>query len=338
MGLLDWLFPEGKKKTIESAPISAPEPEEIPAPSAPQSSSGVSRSDGWLRVASNDFFGQYKDSQNKKFTLGWCDSFMEVSADGREHTVSGKYILLEDDRPILQGSMERPNDGNVADNGVFSFCDWMNTTSLKGTFRVFNKEGSVLISHLFKANLNRSGLSNNGSFAICQTLSADGADGNKLAFFDVNSGELIWKIDDRIGGEDFKIDPEKKIVYCCFRNRGEFGYSFKGKFLDDARWRDAKIDAGTGWEVYSAVSEILGGDEVKDFPNLLARLDKALVRAVKDRPEMRAQIERAIAEVFDCDGKIKEAIQHYEAAIRLNPKVGVKRRLEALKKSSGSGG
>lgn len=307
----------------------------IPEPKL-QSASEVVRDGDWLRIG-NDFFGQYEVSPNDLFTFGWSDFHMETTSSGGTRNVSGRYVLLEGDSVILKGQMQRPNDGHVANNGTFAVCDWMFTTGLKGTFRLIDKSGNPLISHLFEANLNKCGISIDGRFAVCQTCNADSSDGNKLSFFDVKSGKLLWKIYPPTGWADsYKFDVEKGILYSCHRDKGEFAYSFSGEFLDAARWRDVLFTKGNSWEVVFAVSEALAEakktNTTPDYAALLATLDQTRVRSQADRPDMQAQIERAIAEIYDMQNMVAEAIQHYETAISLDAKVGVKRRLYALRK------
>ena len=171
MGLLDWLF--GNSEVAGK----------------PKRAGSVVRDGDWLRIPGIDFYGQYVVSANGQFTFGWCDSHTDVSSNGGTRNVSGRYVLVEGERVALMGQMQRPNDGRVANNGTFAVCDWMFTTALKGTFRVIDRSGTSLVAHLFKANLYRCGISDDGQWAVCQTANADNRDGNKLTFFEVLSGK-----------------------------------------------------------------------------------------------------------------------------------------------------
>lgn len=318
MGLLDWLF--GNSEV-------AGKPERT----------GVIRDGDWLRISDIGFFGQYAVSANGQFTFGWCDSYMDVSSSGRTRNVSGRYVLVEGERVVLTGQMQRPDDGHVANNGTVAVCDWMFTTALKSTFRVIDRNGNPLVAHLFKANLYRCSISDDGQWAVCQTCNADKRDGNKLTFFEVLSGKLLWQIEPLTGWADsYKFDVGEGLIYSFHRDKGEFAYHFSGEFLDAQRWRNTQIQKGRGWEALAAVSEIL--DEARstgvapDYSAVLAMLEQNRERSKADDADMQAQVERAIAEIYDAQEKLPEAIQHYEMAIRFNPKVGAKRRLDALRK------
>ena len=290
-----------------------------------------------LRISGIDFYGQYAVSANGQFTFGWCDSDMDVGSSGRTRNVSGRYVLVEGQRVVLTGQMQRPNDGRVANNGTFAVCDWMFTTAIKSTFRVIDRSGNPLIAHLFKANLYRCGISDDGQWAVCQTCNADNRDGNKLTFFEVLSGKLLWQIEPLTGWADnYKFDVEERLLYSSHRDKGDFAYRVSGEFLDAQRWRNTQIEHGRGWEALAAVSELL--DEARstgvapDYVAVLAMLEQTRERSKADDADMQAQVERAIAETYDAQEKFPEAIQHYEVAIRLNPKVVAKRRLDALRK------
>jgi len=47
----------------------------------------------------------------------------------------------------------------------------------------------------------------------------------------------------------------------------------------------------------------------------------------------RDKIYRMIGEYYKAQGDIKNTIENWDKAIKINPKVGVKRKLEALKKN-----
>jgi hypothetical protein len=182
---------------------------------------------------SNDFFGQINVSTNRLFTLGWHDSHQKFTVNGKIRNMPGRYILLEGENLILTGEMQRPNDGHVSNMGTFAFCDWTFTNELKGTFRVIDKSGKQLISHVFKANLYNCGISDDGLFAVCQTCSSPHNDGDKLGFFDIKSGKLLWMLAPPTGAaEKYKFDVEKKILHLFFQEKGEFSYSFSGEFKD----------------------------------------------------------------------------------------------------------
>jgi hypothetical protein len=137
-----------------------------------------------IHVPSHDFIGVCTRSRNNQFTLAWIDG-------GPDQSRTGRYLLLKGEAVVVQGRMARPNDGEVADNGVFILSDWGAVETLSGTFNAFEPDGRKLISHTFSANLFGSGLSGDGCFAACQTANAPDSDGNRLTIFDLAAGKVV---------------------------------------------------------------------------------------------------------------------------------------------------
>ena len=64
---------------------------------------------------------------------------------------------------------------------------------------------------------------------------------------------------------------------------------------------------------------------------LLDFLTKAVERIPAEFPERHAVAYRATAEILEALGDKKQAVEYYEYALQKDPKVGVKKRLGALK-------
>ncbi len=68
---------------------------------------------------------------------------------------------------------------------------------------------------------------------------------------------------------------------------------------------------------------------------ILDCLTKAAERIPQKYPERHAEIFRATGEILEAWGDTTQAVEYYEFAIQKNPKVGVKRRLDNLRKKLG---
>jgi outer membrane protein assembly factor BamB len=133
-------------------------------------------------------FARFVKSANGEFTLAWCDRWTQGGIQEK-----GPFYLFRLDREICKGTVERPNDGQVANNGTFIFCDWLFTSDLESVFYAFNSRGEIIIRQKLDANLHNAGLSTDGLFAACQTaVNEDGASSEMLLAFDLNAGKLIW--------------------------------------------------------------------------------------------------------------------------------------------------
>lgn len=78
-----------------------------------------------IRASSIDFFGAYSESKDRVYLVGWADSDRSKGVGGFRDSGEGTYILGENNEVLLQGRLQRPNHGKVANNGTFIINDWM---------------------------------------------------------------------------------------------------------------------------------------------------------------------------------------------------------------------
>lgn len=193
----------------------------------------IEKMDDYLTIHSIDFFGPSSKSPNGRYTLAWSDFDKASGRGGARDKGEGRFVLLEEDKLLLQGTMQRPNDGQVADNGTFVLNDWMFGDELQGTFYAIDKQGNTLVIKFFEANLLSNGVSPSGGFAVCQNAHSDSDDSGMLSFFDLRTGSLLWSKEPERGWPDsFEFDVEKNILYLCYENSGRLAYRFSGELLD----------------------------------------------------------------------------------------------------------
>src|SRR3954467_12765412 len=95
-------------RLIRQPSATAP-PEQVPAPK------GTRAQFGYL----GDAFYEIATSPSGRYALGWRDATDDGSRGGWRESGLGAYVLNDGPRTILQGNLERPNDGHVADSGRF---------------------------------------------------------------------------------------------------------------------------------------------------------------------------------------------------------------------------
>lgn len=297
----------------------------------------VKVSNRFVRIESLDFFGSFSLSKNGKYTVAWSDSDRESGVGGFREEGEGPFVLGENGIVILEGKLQRPHDGKVANNGNFILNDWMFGERLQGTFYAFDKTGRQLVKHHFTANFYNNGLSNDGRYAVCQLAHSNSSDGGTLAFFDIEQGQLLWqKIPESGWANSYEFDVERKELLLRYREIGAFRYNFLGEFLEKDRWEKERIKHASASELsFIAIERLkeLGGNVSKEAGNeIISLLNKALKKGLNNYPNEKASVYRAIGEIQESFGNIDEAIYNYETALTLNPNVGVKRRLTTLKK------
>jgi tetratricopeptide (TPR) repeat protein len=231
---------------------------------------------------------------------------------------------------------ERPENGAVSDDGTFIFNDWTFYNG-HGIFYAFNENGTPLLKKDFNLNLINNGISDNGHYAVCQAANSDhDDDGGKLLFFDLKEKRILWKKHMETGWANwYKFDTEKEILSLSYSGGHEYRYTFKGEFIDSDKYIKDRLNSDIGYEFLNAIKEIREQIEncnsSYNYDDVIIMLGKGAKR-FKD-PDTRARIHRNIGEIYHIEGLFIDAIFHLEKAYELNPKVGVKRLLDKLKKS-----
>ena len=315
--------------------------------------------DHGLYIYKPSYCGEFHRSGNARFILSWSDVDLEalrceareIRGGAREKGL-GEYILIDGDNLVLWGKLERPHDGKVSDSGIFILNDWMFGEGLKGTFYSFEPNGQKLIEQNFRANLYNNGISKDGQFAVCQTCDSDNEDGNKLSFFDLGKRNLIWKLTpvgsplgcDR--ANNYGFDIEKGILSLFYENGRTYRYGFNGNFLDSQEWEKEQSEKSSMFTVSSPAQSPNGyelfeiamkeKEELKSqianlstYGEFISLMEKALEKGVSEHSQ--STIHRELGEAYQKIGTPAEAIHHFEKAISLNPKIGVKKILKTLK-------
>lgn len=289
----------------------------------------------FVEVPSLKLFGQATHSKNKQFTLVWSNDSANIG--GSRNSGLGTYVILAGKDVVKTGRLQRLDDGKIANNASFIFKRSVTSEGLACEIHGFNKDGLELLSYSFKALMLNNGISDDGKYAICQTANAPGDDGNKLFLFDLEKGTLLWKKPPDSGwAYKYEFDTEKGFIYLVYLRLGKFRYDMQGNFLDHEKWMQARIDKGSGVELAYMVSdmskEVNKSSSEAEMQKLLDICDLAFKRGFENNPGAKAIAFRVQGEVYDLKGELDKAKEKYELALALDPKVGVKRRLDSLKK------
>lgn len=278
-----------------------------------------------VSVPELDMVGERITSRNGRFTLLWRDRH---GADGEP--VEGRYLLIDGDTVLVDARMERPQDGKVADDGIFILNDWGDSDALSGTFRAFSSYGSVILTRSYSANLLNNGLSPDGRLAVCQTANAPGSpDSSVLSVFDLVAGTEIATWTAESGWANAYEFPESGDRIRMVRgDRPNLDYSLTGDFLDRRLWLRDEVGRGTLYVIRKALAE---GEAATGLS--LDALRAGAERAIADEDQ------RFVADAWRLLGEIEEAasdpagaLAAYEHALSANPKIGVAKRAAALRK------
>ena len=158
-----------------------------------------------FQTSDGEIFGQFSKSPNKDYTLVWSDRWICGQSKS-----GGPFYLFHNGKEICKGKIERPNDGSVANNGNFIFCDWLFSQELESIFYAFNYRGETIIKQKLDANLLNAALSDDGLYAACQTATNDdGYYSDTLLAFDLKSCKEIWHSAPPFRAENYTFDTQK---------------------------------------------------------------------------------------------------------------------------------
>ncbi len=156
----------------------------------------------YFKTSDGEVLCRVVKSPNLQFVLLWCDRW----AAGKDNEKGSIYLFFNESE-IFKCLLERPNDGQVADNGSFVICDWRFSNDLSSVFYAFNSAGAILIKKAFKANLLNCAISQSGEFAACQTAeNKDSSHGDLLTLFDLRAQKEVWHITPPLWPETYEFN------------------------------------------------------------------------------------------------------------------------------------
>lgn len=326
MGLFDFFFGSNKATNKERVR------------SVTSSRKAISFCGNLIEIPSLDFFGEFRISRSGEWIICWTDSDEQNRRGGQRAGGHGRYILYHapQDKFAVQGRAERPNSGSVADNGNFSIEDWHFGSGLSGTFYVFSSAGCELVKRRFQANLYNSAISDSGRFAVCQTAgSPTGEDGNRLTAFDVDRNAELFSVHPPTGWADsytFREDvPQFGVV---IKKIGTFYYDIQGNLIDPEKFDVARLHCDRYDVVLLAAKEICESPYFNDerAKDVLAACTKALALGAERDQGWKAVALKVQGVAHEHLGNYDAAIAAFDGALRINPKIGVKRKSDSLKK------
>ena len=285
--------------------------------------------DRFVRIASLDFFGQYRSSPDGRWLLAWRDGNDAGTHGGHRSSGPGRFYLFEGDRLAVQGQAERPNEGQVADNGSFVINDWLFGDGLKGVFRAYRASGSMILERTFAANLLNNGIADNGGMAVCQTCNAPGPDGSLLAIFDLTSGREIAAWVPESGWAASYAFPAGDKIKLCYGDGQAYEYAVDGQFLDRDPWMNAQARSHN----VHVLHNLLRGSPLSPAMNatIIASVDATLAQSKFDPIERPVALKvRGLCQ--EALGNFASALSDYEEAIALDAKIGLKRKVAELRR------
>ena len=204
---------------------------------------------------------------------------------------------------------------------------------LQSRFTAYDCDGRQLISEDFSANLMSNSLSPDGRYAICQMANAPGSDDScRYMLFDLEARREIARWEVETGwAEGYGWDNGAEKVIICLKDGERVAYDFTGSMIDRDGWQRARIAAGD----LGVIKSLLGSQDSLS-EEMRAEIKTGLERAARNGELWgQARSYRLLGEMYEAEGELAKAIKAYDEALTLDPKIGVARRADKLRKQMG---
>lgn len=225
----------------------------------------------------------------------------------------------------------------VTDDGTFAIADWGPLKKqLCGILSVFNANGTPVFERRFKANLAGIALSPDARRVLVQTLVSPDSDGSSLFLFDVPTSKLLWQVDAPLTPTRWIFAGER--ILAVVSELGRFPVSLDGTFAGRDLYEKACVGKGEFRDHEPVVRSWIQGAALdgERIEFALENADRMIREEDECDPETGpgyvAYLLRFKGELYEAKGEPAEALRCYRSALARDPKVGIKRRANALEK------
>ncbi len=160
-----------------------------------------------------------------------------------------------------------------------------------------------------------------------------------MFLIDVGSCSVLWQMSvPIIWPTVIEFDATEQQVLVRSEANDVYRYTYDGEFLDADVVARAELDSALtddhGYQLFNRVQAILADDLPGDLSTDKAAEVTDLLRTAlgkKMSPNTKASAHRIIGELAEAQGDLKAALSEYTAALELNPMIGLKRKVKALR-------
>ncbi|MCM2318082.1 MAG: hypothetical protein NDI93_01990 [Pseudomonas sp.] len=181
-----------------------------------------------LLIDALDFRGLYAESASGLYTIAWADN--HGSRSGYRFEGKGRFALIRSGQILFLGeSLERPQNGKVADDGTFILTDAFFGDSTTSMFLAFAPDGTELTRLSFGAKVFDTALSRDGRHAAIQLAGAKSEDANCLVFVDLAERRVAWKVTETAWADGYEFDAAGQRLRLLYADRAPKELTFNGK-------------------------------------------------------------------------------------------------------------
>ena len=297
----------------------------------------------FVNIPALRFYGEFSSSPSGEWHICWADSDLEFNSGrgGCRESGRGLFVLYNKfkEEIVLTGWLERPQRAKVIDTGVFCIEDWRFRDQLQSTVYAFSSSGEILIKKTFEGNLFNSDISSDGQYLVCQTANnQNSSDGNLLTFFDIFKRKVLFSRNPVTGWANQYIfmedDSRLGVVH---KDVGTYYYDINGNFLDHDRYNEEQLTCNKYEIVIFRAQDLLKSTDLNE--EYAHKIIAAIKHSMEILPKHEHHYSSWAALAFKIQGGAYEflknkalALHSFEMALELNPKIGVKRKVEKIRK------
>jgi tetratricopeptide (TPR) repeat protein len=297
--------------------------------------------DGWLTIrALPQFFGKTRQSPNDRWTVAWCERNIPTTQAPQES--GGSVVLLDHrtgriHRQIL--NLGRPFGAAASDVGTFAVHDALAGGGLQAKVLGYSIDGEELFHRKYLANVWTLGISPCGRYVAVQTLNSPDDDGYLFEVLDLLEKRIQFSVAPSTGlADDYRFEVTSEglqRVFVIHQALGSFAYDAKGEFLESLEFREALLTKGDFSQKIRAARDLNSEGASMDTARRTVQLaDEALLEGAFNYPSWAAIAHRLKGEAYERLNDPAAAIASFERALSLDPKAGVRRALQRLRKGS----
>lgn len=305
--------------------------------------------DEWVEIPACGFRGRWKRSRNGEWLLthGRIDDPAATSWSSDDE--SGCALLFRGESLVARvEGLRRPDTAAISDVGIFAIYTHGKAAEFLGPdtkLLVFEPTGEQILAKRFGAAIELLTISSSAAHLAFHTLGApidsrNREDGESVHLLELPSGRTLWQHPVPVIwpiGISFADLQEEVVVGGPGESR--YRYRYSGEFLDADRVELESIEAlhadkyGYGlFELAQAKhrERLSGSDSLKPATEVQALLVASLARQMSDN--VKASAHRLLGELALEQNQVTTAIMHFETAVLLNPRIGIKRMLAKLRR------
>lgn len=301
----------------------------------------VSVEAGWMQRDQTFFYGKCRYSPCGRWAVACMDGDGKGRSGNRE-SGNGTVLLLSPDGSLAHeiDTIERPFSAAVSSIGQYVVQDVKFGNELSSDAIVISSTGKEIFRRRYTANIYNVDISDCGNYIAVQTAGGDASnkDAHLLEVIDTRNGVTLFSREPESGWADgyaFEVALDGRLLSFIVQHKylGEFRYSPNGEFLDREALLDASLNKGSPASRFATISK-----QFKDTPSpdiadkAIAVTDEILSEGKVFSPAWNAMVHRLAGEAHEYLGHLDTALAQYDEALTLDPKVGVKRKADALRK------